>query len=66
MVESLLRIKNVVLETFVCAPFSKWEVTQTIFEKEKIMRLREDIASKAFWDDIKDVYRVMMPVMLAL
>ena len=66
MVESLLHTKNAVLETFVCAPFSEWEVSQSLLLKGKIQILRDDIASKAFWDDVGDVYHVMMPVMLAL
>ena len=58
--------KNAVLETFVCAPFSEWEVAQSLVVKAKIQGLREDIASKAFWDAVGDMYHVMMPVMLAL
>ena len=48
MAESLLRNKNVVMETFVCAPFSEWEAGQTKYVKAKILSLRDDIASKVF------------------
>ena len=66
MVESLLRNNNVVMETFVCASFSNWEACQAQVVKENIARLRDDIAIKAFWDEVGDVYHVMMPVILAL
>ena len=46
MVESLLCNKNVVLETFVCAPFFEWEFAQSLVVKAKIQGLREDITSK--------------------
>ena len=48
MAESLLRKKNVVMETFVSAPFSEWEANQTEYVKIKILSLRNDIASKVF------------------
>ena len=30
------------------------------------MRLRDDIARKTFWDEVEDVYQVMMHVILTL
>ena len=66
MVESFRHNKNTILKTFVCALFFEWEVAQSLVVKAEIRRLREHIASKTFWDDVGDVYHVMMPVMLAL
>lgn len=48
MAESLLRNKNDVMETFVCAAFFEWETGQTVVVKAKIVRLRDNIASKVF------------------
>ena len=39
MVESLIRNKNVVMETFVCGPFSEWEASQSEYIKVKILSL---------------------------
>ena len=51
MVESLLRNKNVVMETFVCAPFFEWKGGQIEYIKANIFSLRDEIASKVFWDE---------------
>ena len=64
MAESLLCNKNAVMETFVLASFFEWEADQTDDVKIKILSLRNDIASKVFWDEVGDVYHVMMPIML--
>ena len=66
MVESLLHNKNVILETFVCAPYFEWETGQGQVVKKNIVRLRDDNSSKAFRDEVGDVYHVMMIVILAL
>lgn len=66
MVESLLQNKNAVMETFVCGPFTEWETDQPQLVKAKVTRLRNDIASRVFWDEVGDVYHVMMPVVFAL
>lgn len=66
MVESLLRNKSAVMETFVCGPFSEWEASQSEYIKVKILSLRENISSKVFWDDVGDAYHVMMPIIFAL
>lgn len=66
MVESLLWNKNAVLETFVCAYFSEWEATQTTTIKGKVVRLRVLIVNQKFWDEVGDVYHVMMHIMLSL
>ena len=66
MVESLLKNKNAVLETFVCASFSEWEATQTAAIKEKILDHQNLLADNHFWDEMVDVYHVMMPIIFAL
>ena len=66
MVESLLQNKNAIIETFVCTPFLELEASQALYVKKKILKLRDKIASKAFWDDVGDAYHVMMLVILAL
>ena len=48
MAKSLLRNKNVVMETFVSAPFFEWKADQTEYVKIKSFSLRNDIASKVF------------------
>lgn len=65
-VESLLRNKNAVMETFVCAPFFEWEGEQPEWTKQKVRDLKIWIDDRHFWDDIGNTYLVMMPVMLAL
>ena len=66
MAESLLCNKNAMMETFVSAPFSEWEADQTEYVKVKILSLRNDIASKVFWDEVGDAYHTMMPIIFAL
>lgn len=46
--------------------FSKWEAGQNGVVKAKIVILRDDIASRVFWDEVGDVYHVMMRVILTL
>ena len=65
-VESILRNKNAVMETFVCAPFAEWETVQNERVKTKVMDVRSLLSRQQFWDSLGDSYHVMMPVMLAL
>ena len=54
------------METFVSAPFFEWKADQTEYVKVKILSLRNDIASKVFWDEVGDAYHTMMPIIFAL
>lgn len=65
-VESLLRNKNAVMETFVCAPFADWETSQNERVKSKVTDVRSLLSNRQFWDSVGDSYHVMMPIMLAL
>ena len=65
-IESLLRNKNEVMETFVCASFAEWEVTQNERVKNKVAHVRGLLSNRQFWDSVGDVYHVMMPIMLSL
>ena len=58
--------KNEVMETFVCAPFAKWEATQNEGVKTKVVHVHSLLNSHQFWDGVGDAYHVMMLVMLAL
>ena len=46
--------------------FFEWEADQTEYVKIKILSLRNDIASKVFWDEVGDAYHTMMPIIFAL
>ena len=65
-VESLIKNKNAVMETFVCASFFDWEEEQSVKTKSKIGIIRDMLANRLFWEDVVDVHNVMMPIMLAL
>lgn len=65
ILESLIKNKNVVMETFVCATFFDWH--QTVKMKSKIGVIHDLLAKCQFWKDIVDVHNnVMMSIMLAL
>ena len=64
--ESLLRNKDAVVETFSCMTFHEWECTQNEKIRSKVAMLRTSLNKTAWWKSVVDAYHVMMPVMYAI
>lgn len=64
--ESLLRNRDAVVETFSCMDFHEWEKEQTENIKEKVKGLKASLNKSAWWKSVVDAYHVMMPVMYAI
>ena len=64
--ESLLRNKCSVIDTFNCTAFDDWQLDQVERVKEKIAHLRGSINKPIWWRSVMDVYHIMMPVMFAI
>ena len=64
--ESILRNKCSIIDTFNCTSFNEWQEEQSERVKEKIVLLRGFISKPTWWRGVMDVYHVMMPVMFAV
>ena len=64
--ESLLRNKAAIVETFTCMAFHDWEDDESDSAKEKINHIRSDLGKERWWKDVASAYHVMMPVMYAI
>ena len=64
--ESLLRNKAAIVETFTCMAFHDWEDDESNSAKEKINHIRSDLGKERWWKDVASAYHVMMPVMYAI
>ena len=63
--ESLLRNKVAIVETFTCMAFHDWEDDESDSSKEKI-NIHSDLGKERWWKDVASAYHVMMPVMYAI
>ena len=64
--ESLLRNKAAIVETFTWMAFHDWEDDESDSAKEKINHIRSDLGKERWWKDVASAYHVMMPVMYAI